>query len=99
MEANNNSASNFTSSLRRDDFAEDFIFGSASSAYQMEGAAAGGRGPSTWDTFTEQTADKEYVKIIKKIGLDAYRFKTKRRPGVNKAGIEHYNNQYQRAFG
>jgi len=34
-------------------FPSDFIWGSATSAYQIEGAAAlGGRGPSIWDTFS-----------------------------------------------
>ena len=34
------------------DFADDFIFGSATAAYQVEGAVSeDGRGPSIWDTF------------------------------------------------
>nr|WNF20695.1 strictosidine beta-d-glucosidase 2 [Mitragyna speciosa] len=113
-------ASNVMSPISRADFGEEFIFGSASSAYQMEGAAAeGGRGPSIWDTFTEQTPDKvmdgsngnvainqyylykEDVKLMKKIGLDAYRFSIswprvlpggRLSAGVNKAGIDYYNN-------
>jgi len=37
----------------RGDFLEDFVFGSATSAYQYEGAVAeDGRSPSIWDTFT-----------------------------------------------
>ncbi|RLN24925.1 beta-glucosidase 5-like [Panicum miliaceum] len=37
----------------RGDFPEDFVFGSATSAYQYEGAVAeDGRSPSIWDTFT-----------------------------------------------
>lgn len=40
--------------LRRSHFPNGFVFGTASSAYQYEGAAKeGGRGPSIWDTFTE----------------------------------------------
>jgi beta-glucosidase len=34
-------------------FPEDFVWGSATAAYQIEGAATeGGRGPSIWDTFS-----------------------------------------------
>ncbi|WZY87573.1 hypothetical protein YC2023_044308 [Brassica napus] len=45
--------------LRRSDFPEDFIFGSATSAYQCEGAAhEDGRGPSIWDTFSENFPEK-----------------------------------------
>ncbi|OQU87738.1 hypothetical protein SORBI_3003G332700 [Sorghum bicolor] len=40
-------------SFTRSDFPEDFVFGSATSAYQYEGAVAeDGRSPSIWDTFT-----------------------------------------------
>ena len=34
------------------DFPADFVWGSATAAYQIEGATReGGRGPSIWDTF------------------------------------------------
>lgn len=34
-------------------FPDDFVWGAATAAYQVEGAATeGGRGPSIWDTFT-----------------------------------------------
>ncbi|MCO5572174.1 hypothetical protein L7F22_025925 [Adiantum nelumboides] len=39
--------------LSRQDFPPSFVFGTASSAYQYEGAASiDGRGPSIWDTFS-----------------------------------------------
>ena len=38
---------NFT----RSDFPKDFIFGSATSAYQIEGHQFGGAGSTHWDTF------------------------------------------------
>ncbi|CAH2063439.1 unnamed protein product [Thlaspi arvense] len=45
--------------LRRNDFPEDFIFGSATSAYKCEGAAhEDGRGPSIWDTYSENFPEK-----------------------------------------
>ncbi|XP_059652679.1 beta-glucosidase 13-like [Cornus florida] len=106
--------------LTRRSFPNGFVFGTASSAYQYEGAASqGGRGPSIWDTFSQrypgkiadgtngnEAADsyhqyKEDVKIMKKIGLDAYRFSIswsrvlptgRLTGGVNKEGIDYYNN-------
>lgn len=47
--------------MKKNDFPAHFDWGVATSAYQIEGAAAqGGRGPSVWDTFcrtTENIAD------------------------------------------
>ncbi|XVE73321.1 hypothetical protein DITRI_Ditri11bG0108300 [Diplodiscus trichospermus] len=74
----------------RYDFPPGFIFGSATTAYQVEGAASeDGRTPSIWDTFVHAgyadgaTGDvavdqyhkyKEDVKLMAEMGLDAYRF-------------------------
>ncbi|KAG6621464.1 hypothetical protein I3842_Q025600 [Carya illinoinensis] len=45
--------------LNRSSFPAGFIFGTASSYYQYEGAAKeGGRGPSIWDTFTHRYPDR-----------------------------------------
>ncbi|KAJ4711684.1 putative Beta-glucosidase [Melia azedarach] len=101
-------------------FPSGFIFGTASSSYQYEGAAAkDGRGPSIWDTFTHKFPDritngsngdvaidfyhhyKEDVQIMKEMNLDAFRFSIswsrilptgKLSSGVNKKGINFYNN-------
>ncbi|NRB35096.1 MAG: beta-glucosidase [Rhodobacteraceae bacterium] len=37
--------------LTRKDFPDDFLFGVATSAYQIEGAQFGGAGPCHWDSF------------------------------------------------
>lgn len=37
--------------LTRQDFPEDFLFGAATAAYQIEGSSFGGCGTSHWDTF------------------------------------------------
>ncbi|GAY48808.1 hypothetical protein CUMW_114590 [Citrus unshiu] len=73
----------------KNDFPPGFIFGSGTSAYQVEGAAnEDGRTPSIWDTFAHAgnvpgTGDvacdeyhkyKEDVKLMADTGLDAYRF-------------------------
>ncbi|CAH2058014.1 unnamed protein product [Thlaspi arvense] len=45
--------------ISRNIFPKDFIFGCATSAYQIEGAAhKDGRGPSIWDTFSEKYPER-----------------------------------------
>jgi beta-glucosidase len=74
------------------DFKKDFIFGTSTASYQIEGAVAeDGRTPSIWDLFSRtpgktyrgHTGDiacdhyhryKEDIKLMEKIGTDAYRF-------------------------
>uniref|UniRef100_A0A0A0KT48 Beta-glucosidase n=2 Tax=Cucumis sativus TaxID=3659 RepID=A0A0A0KT48_CUCSA len=74
----------------RSDFPPTFVFGSASTAYQVEGAAfEDGRTASIWDTFAHSVDGpggngdvacdqyhkyKEDVKLMVDVGLDAYRF-------------------------
>lgn len=76
--------------LQSRQFPADFVWGVASSAFQIEGALAeGGRGPSIWDDFPrEAVADGsdgsvaidsyhrygEDVALIADAGLNAYRF-------------------------
>ncbi|CAD6270234.1 unnamed protein product [Miscanthus lutarioriparius] len=78
---------------KRDWFPSDFIFGAATSAYQIEGGwNEDGKGPSSWDhfchTYPERIADgsngdvatnsyhmyPEDVRLLKEMGMDAYRF-------------------------
>ncbi|KAG7546618.1 Glycoside hydrolase family 1 [Arabidopsis suecica] len=72
----------------KNDFPEGFTFGSATSAYQWEGAFdEDGRNPSVWDTFLysrnlsngDIACDgyhkyKEDVQLMVETGLDAFRF-------------------------
>ncbi|WOH01592.1 hypothetical protein DCAR_0520976 [Daucus carota subsp. sativus] len=74
----------------RDDFPSDFVFGSGTSAYQVEGAAfEDGKKPSIWDNFSHSgnwqgdngdiACDgyhkyKEDVQLMMDTGLEAYRF-------------------------
>ncbi|KAM7274270.1 hypothetical protein ACFE04_028934 [Oxalis oulophora] len=61
------------SSLSRSSFPNDFIFGTASSAYQYEGAAKkDGRGLSIWDTYTHKFPGKVADHSNGDIAVDSY---------------------------
>ncbi|XP_020253379.1 beta-glucosidase 12-like [Asparagus officinalis] len=54
-------------------FPPGFIFGAASSAYQIEGGAnEGGRGPSIWDTFSHDHPEKIDGSTTGDIACDSY---------------------------
>ncbi|WJX50305.1 Beta-glucosidase 12 [Trifolium repens] len=60
-------------SINRNTFPQGFIFGTASSAYQYEGAASeGGRGPSIWDTFTHKSPERIKDGKSGDIAVDSY---------------------------
>lgn len=49
---------NWLGGLSRASFPKGFVFGTATSAYQVEGmATGGGRGPSIWDAFAHVPGD------------------------------------------
>jgi len=98
-------------------FDKNFVWGCATSSYQIEGAHnEDGKGPSIWDAFcsipgkikNNQNGNiandhyhrfKEDVKILKEMGVDAYRFSISwsrilpdGKNKVNEKGIEFYNN-------
>ncbi|KAL1338409.1 hypothetical protein HN51_033052 [Arachis hypogaea] len=61
------------SSLNRSSFPKDFIFGTASSSYQYEGAAKeGGRGESIWDTYTHKYPERIKDRSNGDVAIDEY---------------------------
>ena len=69
--------------LDRADFPSDFVWGTATAAYQVEGATnEGGRGPSIWDDFARHPgaiadgssgdiADDHYHRFVEDVGIMA----------------------------
>ncbi|KAL0328038.1 UNVERIFIED_CONTAM: Raucaffricine-O-beta-D-glucosidase [Sesamum calycinum] len=61
------------SNLTRNDFPSDFVFGTGTSAYQVEGGAAkGGRGLSVWDVYTLRTPGKIVDGSNGNVAVDMY---------------------------
>jgi beta-glucosidase len=58
-------------SHKRADFGEDFLFGAATAAYQIEGGQTDGRGSSIWDTFST-TPGNVHNSETGKIACDHY---------------------------
>ncbi|KAI3443434.1 hypothetical protein Pfo_000099 [Paulownia fortunei] len=107
------------SRITRQDFDSDFVFGAATSAYQVEGGyKSAGKAMSNWDVFSmcqpakivdgsngcvsinQYSRYKDDVTLMKKIGLDAYRFSIswsrilpggRLSAGVNTDGVKYYN--------
>ncbi|CAJ2679017.1 unnamed protein product [Trifolium pratense] len=59
--------------LNRSSFPPDFVFGTASSAFQYEGAATtDGKGPSIWDTFAHKYPEKIKDRSTGDVADDSY---------------------------
>jgi len=71
-------------------FPTDFLWGAASAAYQIEGAASeDGRGPSVWDTFSH-TPDKTFDGHTGDIACDSYHRIEEDLEALNLLGVKHY---------
>jgi beta-glucosidase len=58
-----------TGGLSRAAFPKGFVFGTATSAFQVEGATTtGGRGPSIWDPFVHTPGNASQHRPIDNIG-------------------------------
>ncbi|XP_027187529.1 beta-glucosidase 40 isoform X2 [Cicer arietinum] len=61
------------SQINRQSFPKDFVFGTASSAFQYEGAVKeDGRGPSVWDTFSHSNGGKILRNSNADVAVDQY---------------------------
>ncbi|KAK4487739.1 hypothetical protein RD792_005597 [Penstemon davidsonii] len=81
--------------VQREHFGRDFVFGSATAAFQVEGAAnEGGKGPSIWDHWTCHQPDKVLDGSNGNVAIDHYQqYKARGRinAGINSEGIKFYS--------
>ncbi|KAF3976736.1 hypothetical protein CMV_000092 [Castanea mollissima] len=76
--------------VSRSDFPPNFVFGVATSAYQVEGACKeGGRGPSIWDAFSH-TEGKIIDKSNGDVAVDQYHRYKEDVELIAKLGFEYY---------
>ncbi|MED6133367.1 hypothetical protein PIB30_027664 [Stylosanthes scabra] len=62
-----------TTSVKRSNFPTDFMFGTATSSYQHEGAVnEGGRSPSIWDTYIEKYPERIKDRSNGAVAADTY---------------------------
>ncbi|KAL0315975.1 UNVERIFIED_CONTAM: Oleuropein beta-glucosidase [Sesamum radiatum] len=77
--------------LTRRDFDKDFVFGSATSAYQVEGAfAEGGKGTSNWDAFALRKPGKIADGSNGCIAIDQYHLYKDDIQTMKKVGLDAY---------
>ncbi|PIN04882.1 Beta-glucosidase, lactase phlorizinhydrolase [Handroanthus impetiginosus] len=80
-----------TMKITRNDFKPDFVFGAATSAYQIEGAFAdGGKGLSNWDTFTLGRRDKIADGSNGCVAIDGYNLYKEDVKTIKKVGLDAY---------
>ncbi|KAK4493530.1 hypothetical protein RD792_018109 [Penstemon davidsonii] len=77
--------------IRRDSFDKDLLFGSATAAFQVEGAAKeGGRGPSIWDHWTLNQPDKVLDGSNGDVSVDQYHKYKEDVASMKTIGLEAY---------
>ncbi|CAI9759029.1 unnamed protein product [Fraxinus pennsylvanica] len=77
--------------VKRCSFPEDFIFGGATSAYQVEGAwNVGGKGWSNWDYMTEKFPASIADGLNGKVAIDHYNMFKEDVALMKKLGLESY---------
>ncbi|KAK4493533.1 hypothetical protein RD792_018112 [Penstemon davidsonii] len=77
--------------IRRDSFDKDLLFGSATAAFQVEGAAKeGGKGPSIWDHWTLNQPDKVLDGSNGDVAVDQYHKYKEDVASMKTVGLEAY---------
>lgn len=72
-------------------FPTDFIFGAATSSYQIEGAwNEGGKGENIWDRFVHQVPSKIRNNDTGDVACDSYRKYREDVAIVKALGLDHY---------
>lgn len=69
-------------------FSDEFKFGAASAAYQIEGAwNEGGKSPSIWDTFTHEHSEQIVDGSNGDVSADSYHFYEKDIQALKQTGV------------
>ncbi|XP_025032474.1 cytosolic beta-glucosidase-like [Python bivittatus] len=72
-------------------FPEQFAWGSATAAYQIEGGwDADGKGPSVWDTFTHQGGDRVFKNQTGDVACGSYTLWEEDLKCIKQLGLTHY---------
>lgn len=72
-------------------FPNDFLFGAATAAFQIEGAwNVDGKGPSIWDQMTHDHPDKIADRSNANIGPDSYHLYEEDIKALKETGVENF---------